>query len=59
MSEQGFSIHVECKSCSSRLELVTPPQGHDRHLHLRCRCMPEDGMLCVMLKPHQARTARA
>ena len=54
-----FNLHVECKICGERLALVTAPQGHQNHLHFRCRCMPEDGMLCVMMKGHQARTTRS
>jgi hypothetical protein len=46
----NFDIHIDCKTCKERLELVTPPKGHQGHLHFRCRCMPRDGALCVLLK---------
>ena len=59
MAKMSFAILVECKACNQRLEMVTSPPGHDRHLHFRCHCMPNDGMLCVMLKEHQAQALRA
>ena len=47
----NFDIHVECKACKERLELMTPPPGHEKHLHMRCKCMPPDGLLCILMRP--------
>lgn len=49
-AKMSFDIYLECKACKERLEMVTAPSGHQNHLHYRCRCMPADGMLCVMMK---------
>jgi hypothetical protein len=49
----NFDIYLECKACKERLELMTAPSGHQNHLHFRCRCMPPDGLLCVLMKACQ------
>lgn len=46
----NFAIHIDCKACGQRLELVTAPVHHEKHLHFRCACMPADAALCVMMK---------
>lgn len=55
----SFEIHITCKVCRERLELVTAPKGHQSHPHFRCRCMPADGSLCVLMKATLAPTERA
>jgi len=56
--DSRFAVHVECRECEQRLELVAPPKDHDRHLHFRCGCMPADGMLCVIMKANLAPTVK-
>jgi hypothetical protein len=51
----NFAIHVDCKECDERLDLVTCPPGHEKHLHFRCRCMPLNGVLCVSMKVTRVR----
>jgi hypothetical protein len=53
-----FDIHITCKACKERLELATPPEHHQNHLHFRCRCMPPDGLLCVLMRPSLTSTAK-
>jgi hypothetical protein len=50
----SLDISLECKACKEHLELVTAPKGHQEHLHFRCRCMPPDGLLCVLMRACQA-----
>ena len=51
-----FQIHIDCKECKERLELVTAPKGHEQHPHFRCKCMPSNGALCVLMKTTSAPT---
>ena len=48
--DMSFDIHITCKVCKERLELVTAPKDHQRHPHYRCRCMPPNGSLCLLMK---------
>jgi hypothetical protein len=57
--DMSFEIHITCKVCRERLELVTAPKGHQSHPHFRCPCMPADGSLCVLMKATLAPTERA
>ena len=55
----NFDVHITCKACNARLELVTAPKNHQGHLHFRCNCMPPSGFLCVLLKASLAPTEKA
>ena len=57
-AHMNFSVHIDCKVCGERLALVTAPTGHEKHFHLRCKCMPPNGMLCILMKAIQAPTAK-
>ncbi len=48
--DMKLDIHIDCKACGERMALVTAPKDHQRHLHLRCRCMPPGGCVCVVLR---------
>jgi hypothetical protein len=54
----NFDIHIDCKACKERLEFVTAPKHHERHLHFRCRCMPATGSICVFMKATLAPTVQ-
>ena len=55
----NFDVRIDCKECKERLELVTAPKGHHNHLHFRCRCMPRDGSLCVLMRASLTPTSAA
>jgi hypothetical protein len=56
--DMNFSIHIDCKACKERLELVTAPLGHEKHPHFRCKCMPPGGSLCILMKATLAPTVQ-